>query len=44
MTVQPQVLCREGLTGRCYWEVEWEGRVNIGVISIQRNHKERRGW
>ncbi|KAM4598225.1 uncharacterized protein ACJ7VT_021742 [Polymixia lowei] len=27
----PQVLCREGLTGRCYWEVEWEGLVNIGV-------------
>ncbi|CAL8290530.1 unnamed protein product [Lota lota] len=27
----PQVLCREGLTGRCYWEVEWEGRVAIGV-------------
>ncbi|CAL8366578.1 unnamed protein product [Lota lota] len=26
-----QVLCREGLTGRCYWEVEWEGRVEIGV-------------
>ncbi|CAL8290265.1 unnamed protein product [Lota lota] len=26
-----QVLCREGLTGRCYWEVEWEGRVSIGV-------------
>ncbi|XP_036938321.1 stonustoxin subunit alpha-like [Acanthopagrus latus] len=21
----PQVLCREGLTGRCYWEVEWRG-------------------
>jgi len=19
----PQVLCRESLTGRCYWEVEW---------------------
>ncbi|KAK2820151.1 hypothetical protein Q5P01_023110 [Channa striata] len=19
----PQVLCKEGLTGRCYWEVEW---------------------
>ncbi|XP_030221809.1 NLR family CARD domain-containing protein 3 isoform X1 [Gadus morhua] len=28
---RPQVLCREGLTGRCYWEVEWEGRVAIGV-------------
>ena len=26
-----QVLCREGLTGRCYWEVEWEGRNDIGV-------------
>uniref|UniRef100_A0A8C5AP91 Uncharacterized protein n=1 Tax=Gadus morhua TaxID=8049 RepID=A0A8C5AP91_GADMO len=26
-----QVLCREGLTGRCYWEVEWGGRVHIGV-------------
>uniref|UniRef100_A0AAY5EIV3 B30.2/SPRY domain-containing protein n=1 Tax=Electrophorus electricus TaxID=8005 RepID=A0AAY5EIV3_ELEEL len=21
-----QVLCRESLTGRCYWEVEWSGR------------------
>uniref|UniRef100_A0A4W5QEU3 B30.2/SPRY domain-containing protein n=1 Tax=Hucho hucho TaxID=62062 RepID=A0A4W5QEU3_9TELE len=27
----PQVLCREGLTGRCYWEVEWSGRADIGV-------------
>uniref|UniRef100_A0A8C7SEJ3 B30.2/SPRY domain-containing protein n=1 Tax=Oncorhynchus mykiss TaxID=8022 RepID=A0A8C7SEJ3_ONCMY len=26
-----QVLCREGLTGRCYWEVEWRGRADIGV-------------
>ena len=26
-----QVLCREGLTGRCYWEVEWRGHVAIGV-------------
>ncbi|CAL8238781.1 unnamed protein product, partial [Lota lota] len=25
------VLCREGLTGNCYWEVEWEGPVEIGV-------------
>ncbi|XP_073704372.1 protein NLRC3-like [Garra rufa] len=22
----PQVLCRESLTGRCYWEAEWSGR------------------
>ncbi|XP_064870858.1 NLR family CARD domain-containing protein 3-like [Oncorhynchus nerka] len=27
-----QVLCREGLTGRCYWEVEWSGRgADVGV-------------
>ncbi|KAM4524684.1 NACHT, LRR and PYD domains-containing protein 3-like isoform 1-T2 [Odontesthes bonariensis] len=26
-----QVLCREGLTERCYWETEWSGRVCIGV-------------
>ncbi|CAL8236081.1 unnamed protein product, partial [Arctogadus glacialis] len=26
-----QVLGREALTGRCYWEVEWGGRVSIGV-------------
>ncbi|XP_073339908.1 protein NLRC3-like [Pagrus major] len=27
----PQLLCRTGLTGRCYWEVEWFGRVSISV-------------
>ncbi|XP_037611098.1 NACHT, LRR and PYD domains-containing protein 3-like [Sebastes umbrosus] len=26
-----QVLCEEGLTGRCYWETEWSGRAFIGV-------------
>ncbi|XP_035533275.1 NACHT, LRR and PYD domains-containing protein 12-like [Morone saxatilis] len=26
-----QLLCTTGLTGRCYWEVEWEGGVDIGV-------------
>ncbi|KAM4598206.1 LOW QUALITY PROTEIN: protein NLRC3-like [Polymixia lowei] len=36
-----QVLCREGLTGRCYWEVEWRGEVYIGVTykGITRNHR-----
>ncbi|XP_056434413.1 NACHT, LRR and PYD domains-containing protein 3-like isoform X2 [Gadus chalcogrammus] len=28
----PQVLCKEGLTGRCYWEVECVGFVAMGVI------------
>ncbi|XP_053193276.1 NLR family CARD domain-containing protein 3-like [Scomber japonicus] len=27
----PQLLCSNGLTGRCYWEVEWSGRVEISV-------------
>ncbi|CAI5657092.1 unnamed protein product [Oreochromis niloticus] len=29
--VCPQLLCRNGLTGRCYWEVEWRGNVFISV-------------
>uniref|UniRef100_A0A3B5AAW3 B30.2/SPRY domain-containing protein n=1 Tax=Stegastes partitus TaxID=144197 RepID=A0A3B5AAW3_9TELE len=33
-----QLLCRNGLTGRRYWEVEWRGRVDIAVsyITIRR--------
>ncbi|XP_076127085.1 nuclear factor 7, ovary-like isoform X2 [Alosa pseudoharengus] len=26
-----QVLCSEGVSGRCYWEVEWSGEVDIAV-------------
>ncbi|KAL6465844.1 hypothetical protein MHYP_G00259770 [Metynnis hypsauchen] len=26
-----QVLCRESLTGRCYWEAEWSGDVEIAI-------------
>uniref|UniRef100_UPI0037E874D5 NLR family CARD domain-containing protein 3-like n=1 Tax=Semicossyphus pulcher TaxID=241346 RepID=UPI0037E874D5 len=26
-----QLLCRTGLTGRCYWEVEWRGWVDVSV-------------
>ncbi|XP_035473116.1 NACHT, LRR and PYD domains-containing protein 14 [Scophthalmus maximus] len=26
-----QLLCRNGLSGRCYWEVEWHGQVDIAV-------------
>ncbi|XP_062282171.1 NLR family CARD domain-containing protein 3-like, partial [Scomber scombrus] len=28
---RPQLLCRNVLTGRCYWEVEWRGGVDISV-------------
>uniref|UniRef100_A0A672HPE6 B30.2/SPRY domain-containing protein n=1 Tax=Salarias fasciatus TaxID=181472 RepID=A0A672HPE6_SALFA len=27
----PQLLCRNDLSGRCYWEVEWSGMVSISV-------------
>ncbi|XP_030248973.1 protein NLRC3-like [Sparus aurata] len=27
----PQLLCGTGLSGRCYWEVEWSGEVSISV-------------
>ncbi|XP_051543000.1 NACHT, LRR and PYD domains-containing protein 3-like isoform X5 [Myxocyprinus asiaticus] len=27
----PQVLCRESLTGRCYWETQWSGDAVISV-------------
>ncbi|MEQ2303049.1 hypothetical protein AMECASPLE_012774 [Ameca splendens] len=26
-----ELLCANGLTGRCYWEVEWSGRVYVSV-------------
>uniref|UniRef100_A0A3Q3MHZ1 NACHT domain-containing protein n=1 Tax=Labrus bergylta TaxID=56723 RepID=A0A3Q3MHZ1_9LABR len=29
--IWPQLLCRTGLTGRCYWEVEWRGDVSVSV-------------
>uniref|UniRef100_A0A3B3SAZ0 Tripartite motif-containing protein 16-like n=1 Tax=Paramormyrops kingsleyae TaxID=1676925 RepID=A0A3B3SAZ0_9TELE len=36
------VLCTEGLTGHCYWEVEWSGNeVGIGVTYKGINRK---GW
>ena len=34
-----QVLCREGQTGRCYWEAEWSGcgaHISLAYKSIQR--------
>ncbi|XP_032364358.1 receptor-interacting serine/threonine-protein kinase 3 isoform X2 [Etheostoma spectabile] len=31
---RPQLLCRDGLTGRCYWEVQRRGGVLIAVSYI----------
>ncbi|XP_078028921.1 tripartite motif-containing protein 16-like [Epinephelus lanceolatus] len=37
-----QVLSRESLTGRCYWEVEWRGG---GVyVAVAYKHISRAGW
>ncbi|XP_036373558.1 tripartite motif-containing protein 16-like protein [Megalops cyprinoides] len=29
--IWPQVLCREGLSGRCYWEAEWSGLYGVSI-------------
>uniref|UniRef100_A0A8C4DP38 Protein NLRC3 n=1 Tax=Dicentrarchus labrax TaxID=13489 RepID=A0A8C4DP38_DICLA len=36
----PQLLCTNGLTGRCYWEVEGRGRVRISVDYNRRCHSK----
>ncbi|XP_077078556.1 E3 ubiquitin/ISG15 ligase TRIM25-like [Siphateles boraxobius] len=36
-----QVLCRELVFGRCYWEVEWSGEVGI---SVSYKSISRKGW
>ncbi|XP_022532057.2 NLR family CARD domain-containing protein 3 isoform X1 [Astyanax mexicanus] len=33
--VQKQVLCVESLSGRCYWEAEWDGRGAAIVMSYK---------
>ncbi|XP_072567684.1 stonustoxin subunit beta-like [Paramormyrops kingsleyae] len=37
-----QVLCRESLTGRCYWEAEWSG--DVARIGVTYNGIGRKGW
>ncbi|XP_055078312.1 NLR family CARD domain-containing protein 3-like isoform X2 [Periophthalmus magnuspinnatus] len=41
-TKYPQVLSCTGLRGRCYWEVDWSGRVDIAVSyrGIRRSGRE----
>ncbi|XP_076153696.1 stonustoxin subunit beta-like [Alosa pseudoharengus] len=38
-----QVLCREGLAGRCYWEAEWSGDDGA-VISVAYKSIKRKGY
>ncbi len=37
----PQVLCRESLTGHCYWETEYKGKTDI---SVTYKGISRKGW
>ncbi|XP_073678606.1 tripartite motif-containing protein 16-like isoform X2 [Garra rufa] len=38
----PQVLCRESVSGRCYWELEWSGSRGVG-ISVSYKSISRKG-
>uniref|UniRef100_A0A673M5K9 B30.2/SPRY domain-containing protein n=1 Tax=Sinocyclocheilus rhinocerous TaxID=307959 RepID=A0A673M5K9_9TELE len=42
--VYPQVLCRESVCGRCYWEIEWSGDdgvyISVSYKSISRKGEE----
>ncbi|XP_067085302.1 NLR family CARD domain-containing protein 3-like isoform X4 [Osmerus mordax] len=38
-----QALCREGLSGRCYWEAEWSGGGGV-YIAVTHKGISRRGW
>ncbi|KAI4877840.1 hypothetical protein NFI96_029815 [Prochilodus magdalenae] len=35
-TEYEQVLCRESLAGRCYWEVEWSGKQGVSMAVAYR--------
>ncbi|XP_072319609.1 stonustoxin subunit beta-like [Eucyclogobius newberryi] len=42
----PQLVCDTGLTGRCYWEVQWSGSVSISVSyrGIRRKGNSNDSW
>ncbi|XP_026094937.1 stonustoxin subunit alpha-like [Carassius auratus] len=40
--VSPQVLCRESVCGRCYWEIEWSGSAGV-YISVSYQSISRKG-
>ncbi|KAL0149364.1 hypothetical protein M9458_055402 [Cirrhinus mrigala] len=46
--VCPQVLCRESVCGRCYWEIEWSGDhdvfISVSYKSISRKGQGEECW
>ncbi|XDV26056.1 hypothetical protein PO909_029855 [Leuciscus waleckii] len=41
--VFPQVLCRESVCGRCYWEVDWRGMFGGVCISVSYKSISKKG-
>ncbi|XP_036420073.1 tripartite motif-containing protein 16-like [Colossoma macropomum] len=40
-----QVLCKESVSGRCYWEVEWSrGLFGVVYVSVAYKGISRKGW
>ncbi|XP_073803492.1 NACHT, LRR and PYD domains-containing protein 12-like isoform X2 [Danio rerio] len=44
----PQVLCRESVCGRCYWEIDWSGdysvEISVSYKSIRRKGRGNECW
>ncbi|ROL49860.1 Stonustoxin subunit alpha [Anabarilius grahami] len=38
-----QVLCRDSVCGRCYWEIEWSGLFGV-FVSLSYKRIRRKGW
>uniref|UniRef100_A0A8C1TRR2 Tripartite motif-containing protein 16-like n=1 Tax=Cyprinus carpio TaxID=7962 RepID=A0A8C1TRR2_CYPCA len=38
-----QVLCRESVCGRCYWELQWSGMFGVD-ISVSYKNIRKKGW
>ncbi|KAL0159642.1 hypothetical protein M9458_043367 [Cirrhinus mrigala] len=39
-----QVLCKERLSGRCYWEAEWSGEGDVAVAYKSIDRKDFEWW
>ncbi|XP_073803486.1 NACHT, LRR and PYD domains-containing protein 3 [Danio rerio] len=39
----PQVLCREGVCGRCCWEIDWSGDVGVCISVSYKSIRRKRG-
>uniref|UniRef100_A0A3B1JQM7 E3 ubiquitin/ISG15 ligase TRIM25-like n=1 Tax=Astyanax mexicanus TaxID=7994 RepID=A0A3B1JQM7_ASTMX len=43
--IYAQVLCRESVSGRCYWEVVWRGDGGVGIaVSYKSISRKGGGW